>query len=127
VVLEAVLHTDQLADVRRILQARLGTPGEDRLWQVTLAANELVTNALLHAGGCVGLRVFWDDPIARVEVDDPSPVRLSATTPGRGLGIVDELAAGWGDQLLDPPSPRPGRSRGPVATKTVWCEIRTGT
>lgn len=124
-VLEAVLHTDQLADVRRMLQARLGTPGEDRLWQLTLATNELVTNALVHAGGCLGLRVFWDDPLARVEVDDPSPVRLAAATPGRGLGIVEELAAGWGDRLLKPPTPHPGSARGPVAVKTVWCEIRT--
>lgn len=130
VALEAVLDTRQLHDVRRMLELRLGELGPAEMWRVITATNELVTNALVHGGRCLGLRVYFNPGVVRVEVDDPNPRRVETATtkPSRsGLGIVAELSTRWGD--LAPPSVPPGaasadlllRSRG--AAKTVWCEV----
>lgn len=124
-VLEAVLHTDQLADIRRMLATRLDRVGDDTLWEVVTATNELVTNALVHSGRCLGLRIYWDAPVVRIEVDDPSPVRLDPDRRGRGLRIVSDLASRWGDRLADPSPPGVLRRRGASPAKTVWCELRS--
>lgn len=121
--LEAVLHTEQLADVRRMLELRLHSIDAAALWRVITATNEMVANALVHAGRCLGLRVYLVDAASavRVEVDDPSPVRLPHDPVGGGLGIVSSLTSEWGDQLSGPRAVtgQGGRS----AAKTVWCEI----
>lgn len=122
--LEAVLHVDQLADVRRMLELRLGGVAEVGLWRVVTATNELVTNALQHGGRCLGLRVYVSGALVRIEVDDPSPVRVSAGRPHGGLGIVRGLADSWGDAVpgLGAETDGLGRTAGGAA-KTVWCEI----
>lgn len=67
-----------------------------------LATSELVTNAVVHAGTPVGLRITTEDAAVRVEVRDASPhlpVRRSRTHTagtGRGLIIVDDQADRWG-------------------------------
>lgn len=84
---------------------------------VCLLTNELVTNAVLHARSEIGLRISRDTQRLRVEVGDHSaqaPVRrrldLGAQT-GRGLALVDALAADWGvEQLVD-------------NGKVVWFEV----
>jgi anti-sigma regulatory factor (Ser/Thr protein kinase) len=70
-----------------------------------LLVSELVTNALLHAGTDVRLRVIPDVERVRIEVADRSPIpvvlrraRGTATT-GRGLALVDALAAHWGSRI----------------------------
>lgn len=125
VVLEAVLHTDQLADIRNMLQIRLQVAGDPGLWQVVTATNELVTNALVHGGRCVGLRVYWTAPVARVEVDDPSPLRVASARRGRGLRIVEDLSTAWGDEPADRSWTDGGPPGRQAAAKTVWCEIDT--
>jgi anti-sigma regulatory factor (Ser/Thr protein kinase) len=82
--------------------------------------SELVTNAVLHAGGTAGVRVLDGDGRIRVEVDDVrayEPPRERSTTPddvtGRGLQIVGQLSERWGVEHHQ------GR-------KTVWCEMTPG-
>ncbi len=93
-----------------------------------LLVSELVTNAVLHGAPPVSLRIEMLRDRVHVAVADTSPRRplagLSRTDgmTGRGLGIVEALAAGWGvDSQPDggkvvwadvAPVPQPGRSPG---------------
>jgi anti-sigma regulatory factor (Ser/Thr protein kinase) len=69
-----------------------------------LLVSELVTNAVIHAGSEVGLVVSHAGAHAtvRIEVRDSSarPVRMGSfeaeATSGRGVALVDALAARWG-------------------------------
>lgn len=71
---------------------------------VVLLASELVTNAMIHTVGAVGVRA-WRSAASewRVEVSDESQARLRVPTmppvssvSGRGLSIVDTLSTRWG-------------------------------
>jgi serine/threonine-protein kinase RsbW len=81
-----------------------------------LLVSELVTNAAVHAGGCIRMTVHADSHWVRVEVEDAGtgePV-LRPSTPdelkGRGLAVVDRLSTDWGtDRHKD--------------HKVVWFEI----
>lgn len=82
-----------------------------------LVIAELATNALLHAGPPVTVRLVVDDDVCRLEVRDRSRVApvpaLSgpAAMSGRGLAMVDSLASRWGVH--------------PTADgKVVWAELR---
>ena len=81
-----------------------------------LLTSELVTNALLHGQGRVRLGVSADDVLVRVRVgnDDPrhprAPAQRDTAESGRGLLILDELAAAWGVE-----DSAPG--------KVVWFEL----
>lgn len=84
---------------------------------VMLLANELVTNAVLHARSDVELVLHRHDHILRVEVVDASPVAPvrrdygeGEATTGRGLALLETLAAVWGVEAR-----RPGKS--------VWFEV----
>src|SRR5690349_3290641 len=74
----------------------------DLLDSATLAVSEVVTNAIVHAGTEVRLRVFTDDAAARVEVEDRGlqlPVRRDysdAAGTGRGLAMVEDVVSRWG-------------------------------
>lgn len=123
VVLEAVLHPEQLFDVRQILTVRLAAVPAEDLWKVVTATNELVTNALVHAGRCIGLRVYLEDGSVRVEVDDPSPSRVPTDGLTGGLAIVAGVASSWGDATPGADAAGGGTPRRVPAAKTVWCEI----
>jgi anti-sigma regulatory factor (Ser/Thr protein kinase) len=81
-----------------------------------LLVTELATNAVLHARTGFTVRIHVDDECVRVSVTDADPSIPSATTPapgdsgGRGLFLVNQLAARWG---IDPDPPG----------KTVWFEL----
>ncbi|MFE0811808.1 ATP-binding protein [Streptomyces sp. NPDC058794] len=85
-----------------------------------LLVSELVTNALRHATGPIGVRLVrrraGPDGILLVEVSDPlpDPPRVRVARPGdedgRGLQLVASSARRWGT--------RPGE-----AGKTVWFEL----
>jgi Histidine kinase-like ATPase domain len=74
----------------------------------TLGVSELVTNALLHAGGGIAVRISDTDGRLRVEVYDESPTlperatsvgidaETNPSTVGRGLRILDAISLAWG-------------------------------
>ncbi|MGW6919343.1 ATP-binding protein [Kitasatospora sp. NPDC054939] len=86
---------------------------------VLLMVSELVTNACLHAGGPLELRLIRTPDRLRVEVFDASPVVPMLRRPGEagrpgghGLRVVSRLARSWGAQ--------------PAGTgKAVWLEVPT--
>jgi anti-sigma regulatory factor (Ser/Thr protein kinase) len=71
-----------------------------------LALSELVTNAILHAQTPIQVSVLTHGDSVRIEVQDGSPRRpatrtqsrdgLEPATVGRGIHIVEALAAEWG-------------------------------
>lgn len=84
---------------------------------VELLTSELVTNAVLHAGGeTMRISVDWSPPTFRVEVFDESPAAPkkqhygAEAATGRGLALISELATAWGT------IPRSGG-------KSVWFEV----
>ncbi len=84
---------------------------------VLLAANELVTNAILHARTDVEVVVRLWRGVVRVEVFDsdgahlPAPRVVSADAMGgRGLAVLDAVAARWGVEVED-------------GGKRVWFEL----
>jgi GAF domain-containing protein/anti-sigma regulatory factor (Ser/Thr protein kinase) len=96
---------------------RISPYATDLVPDVELAVTELVTNALLHAGAPVLLRLMPILDGVRVEVQDSSPVApvraqvsIEAMT-GRGLALVDALVPRW------------GVDRVPGGGKVVWCEL----
>jgi anti-sigma regulatory factor (Ser/Thr protein kinase) len=67
-----------------------------------LMVSELVTNALVHGEPEITLRLWRDADSLTVAVDDQGGAPLTHTVPpadqehGRGLVVVDTLAAHWG-------------------------------
>jgi anti-sigma regulatory factor (Ser/Thr protein kinase) len=82
-----------------------------------LVASELVTNAVVHTQGPLGLRLEWRQEWLCVAVSDwllrlaAEPGDLTAEG-GRGLPIVDQLANRWRVQH------RPGAARSSGASLT---------
>lgn len=94
-----------------------GDPAEVTVDDVRLATSELVTNAVVHAGGPIELRLETHSDEIRVEVTDPNPAfgrvghpDISSPT-GRGLLLIDAIGDRW------------GQHRNVDGTKTVWWSI----
>lgn len=105
---------------RRFAREQLEGWGLDGLVETTvLVISELVTNAILHGGRGAVLTLTADSARMRGEVRDGSasePVMRSyseTATTGRGMVIVDALAAAWGSFPVD-------------GGKVVWFELETG-
>ncbi len=111
---------EALSAGRHMIRAAVRAWGaRDRSDEIELAADELVTNALLHTDGAavVTIRMLTGPQRrVRVEVEDKSSVLPRRREPGesgvsgRGLMLVDRLADVWGVE------PRGGG-------KSVWCEF----
>lgn len=104
--------------LRKALAGLLPAPGDaDVLDTLVLAANELTTNAVLHARTEFSVRLLATPAFLRVEVSDrnsrmPQPCLTPAdATSGRGLAIIDGTGLDWGAE----------RHRG---GKTVWVQGR---
>jgi hypothetical protein len=107
-----------LHEMRAALQ-RFVVPAGAAAADVTLAANELATNALMYAGGpCQVSGSFPTDRVLRLAVTDVAsgplqldlaPVERGAVS-GRGLAIVAAIASRWG---VEPAG----------FGKTVWFEV----
>lgn len=117
------MHTSQrfeplvvsAVDVRRFVRSTLAE------WQVSdelvsFLANELATNAILHARTPFEVRMARDDDTCRIEVTDSNPrmpvlepVPLDASS-GHGLMVMHRTALSW------------GVDRSPEG-KTVWCVV----
>ncbi|MFI1104694.1 SpoIIE family protein phosphatase [Streptomyces melanogenes] len=111
---------EALSSSRHMIRAAVRAWGaRERADEIELAADELITNALMHTdgGAIVTVRVLaGPERRLRVEVEDRSsalPRRREAGdsgVSGRGLMLVDRLADVWGVE-----------SRG--SGKCVWCEF----
>ena len=102
---------------RRLLRDAMERSGADHLTDsATLLMSETVTNAFVHVGTQVLVRVWSTEQGVRVEVEDggahlPARRHYAGTAgTGRGLQLMDELADRWGTEA---------RSTG----KTVWFEL----
>ncbi|MEA2843202.1 MAG: hypothetical protein QOJ69_873 [Actinomycetota bacterium] len=86
---------------------------------VELLTSEVVTNALVHARSAPELSVEVRQDAVRVEVGDRSTSEPVLQQPGpesasgRGMAIVEQLAAGWGVEQVG------GHG------KRVWFEVST--
>ena len=101
-----------------VREALAGGGSADLLDTAQLAVSEVITNALVHAGTAIDLRIVLDRTGLRVEVTDGSPhfPALRDYTPlagtGRGLRLLDDIVDAWGVFA---------RGDG----KVVWFELRT--
>lgn len=114
------------AEAGAVRTARAAVRGQLRRWGLdslgdiaALLVSELVTNALRHATGPIGVRLLRPvglPEVLLVEVSDPvpDPPRERAARPedesGRGLQLVASSSRRWGS--------RPGGTG-----KTVWFEL----
>lgn len=80
----------------------------DRLFAVELVASELLTNAVQHAGNILLLRLMWNEPSLRIEVQDERgdvlPQRRRSggdDLGGRGLPLIEEYSSAWGWDCTD--------------------------
>jgi anti-anti-sigma factor len=104
--------------VRDVLRYwRLALPGEEVIYVAELLADELVTNAVVHARSPLRLRLELHGDLLHVAVHDRSQRRLRPVPDapelegGRGLRLVERLATAWG-------------VRQHADGKTVWCTLR---
>ena len=117
--LMVVEDTSALFAVRRAIESRLMELGlaDDLTTGAQLIANELVTNALLHAGPPARVVLAVAPDGVRISVFDSSPTAptlgrpTTASMTGRGLQLVASLAARLGSD----PTPD---------GKVVWAELR---
>jgi anti-sigma regulatory factor (Ser/Thr protein kinase) len=111
---ELVLASDVYAPAaaRRTVRAVCAGRAADSVSDAELAVSEVVTNAVVHAGGD-GLSIsFWSTGATLdVIVSDGGPGFVPRTRRvhtegggGRGLGLVDQLAEAWGSSICAPSS-----------------------
>ncbi len=108
--------------VRGFLRSTLETWKLDGFGDITeLLASELVSNAVVHVGHPMTVRISRRPDSIRVEVQDESQQLPSLETPdptsehGRGVLLIDVLATDWGAEVH------------PEDGKTVWFELDTTT
>lgn len=105
----------EIAAVRRAATAHLGRCGCSNAADAVLVLSELVTNAVLHAGGADRVAVECRGGSIRISVHDKTtdPAEVAderRQAGGRGLRIVESLAERWGTDQLD-------------AGKVVWAVL----
>jgi sigma-B regulation protein RsbU (phosphoserine phosphatase) len=88
---------------RAVQEALMGAGLEVMLDDALLLVSELVTNAVVHAGTELELRIDIAPDLARIEVIDHGPGRPfhrhdpdDASEFGRGIFLLDALAQEWG-------------------------------
>jgi ATP-dependent Clp protease adapter protein ClpS len=83
---------------------------------VGLVVTELVTNAVLHGGGCTRVSVSACEGGVRVEVGDRTRIppvmghEVHESLTGRGIRLVAAVAARWGAEAID-------------GGKLIWAEV----
>ena len=95
-------NVESVGHARTLVAEELLDLSQESLEIAVLLASELVTNAVLHGRGPVGLAVARSDEAVQLEVSDESPIWPvlrsldSDASNGRGLLFVDRLASRWG-------------------------------
>ena len=109
--------SDVVAGARVYAMQRAAAVGcDEHSHDAALVVTELVTNALLHGGGCGAIDVRGIDGGLRIEVEDRNRIPPLLGDPsedsltGRGLRLVAALISRWGAEP---------RAEG----KVVWAEI----
>jgi anti-sigma regulatory factor (Ser/Thr protein kinase) len=98
--LEAAITSCSVA--RRFVVETLVDANDELRLDAELLTSEIVTNALLHATGPVVLEVYANRGTYRIAVSDDSPIPPSCKgyraddATGRGVEMMDVLAAAWG-------------------------------
>lgn len=117
-VIELPDDLSSVADARRFVKQQLAAWGiAGPLDDALLVVSELAANALTHARSSYRLRIAATAMVLRIEVDDagagtPEPQPLTDTEEhGRGLHLVDALAASWGMEAAE------------TGGKRVWAEL----
>ena len=117
-VLELPATAESVPRARRFLREQMTEAGTGAdLDTASLLVTEIVTNALLHAVPPLSLTVEVLPELVRVEVRDGSPAQprvhtfTSTAATGRGLRLLDTLAASWGVE------------QEPSSGKVVWFEV----
>jgi anti-sigma regulatory factor (Ser/Thr protein kinase) len=121
-----VASTELRGSIGAVAEARSFVAMTLRRWDLEalvvdaeLMTSELVTNAVLHARTDVTVSVAVADGTAEIGVTDASPLppapRWAAASAegGRGLRLVDRVAAEWGVAFLG-------------TGKQVWCRLDVG-
>lgn len=112
-------YVDNVAGVRSLTRLALAGVSDDDLEDIVLVVTELVSNAFDHGEGPLWMRLYLTPApcVVRCEVDDTAeelPVvgtsRLDGFR-GRGMVLVDQIAARWGVVRGD-------------GYKTVWAEFQ---
>ncbi|MDQ1538242.1 MAG: hypothetical protein QOE58_2635 [Actinomycetota bacterium] len=111
------LGTGMVSAARAHVGQRASELGHDGLADdAKLVLSELVTNAILHGGGCTGVDILSIGDGLRIEVRDESRIPpifgrpSDETLTGRGLRLVARLAERWGTSIE-------------AEGKVVWAEI----
>jgi anti-sigma regulatory factor (Ser/Thr protein kinase) len=130
----AVQEAAAVSTMQLLLPTVMTSPGEARracrafarrnhveaIDPLLLVLSELVTNAVQHGRGPIGIRIDCEDASVRIEVSDAAP-NPAAVTPryapldgsgGMGLRIIDAMCLGWG-----------AHENGSGTGKTVWAEL----
>src|SRR5579875_2256554 len=109
-----------VAHCRRVVRQALAEAGREDLTEAAeLVTSELVTNALLHGGGCTGFRAVRLEDGVRIEVSDARPqapvlgLASTASMTGRGLRLAASLCSDLGVEAA-------------ADGKVVWAEIKNG-
>lgn len=110
--------SERVATARKQVEAMLsGHIGSDAVEVAKLLVSELATNSVLYAGTPFTLSASLDEGVVRVGVEDGDPhlPELREPSPheesGRGMLLVDRLAARWGAEPTHD-------------GKLVWFELR---
>jgi anti-sigma regulatory factor (Ser/Thr protein kinase) len=110
---------ESVRDVRRFVARAIGGWDAVAAEDAALLASELATNAVIHAGTPYRVRVVHGRDTVRVEVADGSTATArrrhysDTAGTGRGIGMVEDLAADWGIDVA-------------ADGKVVWFELRAG-
>jgi anti-sigma regulatory factor (Ser/Thr protein kinase) len=115
---------------RRVVERFGAALDPRRLEDARLLTSELVTNAVVHGRGAIGLAALLDEDRLMIEVTDEGDgferavrERGLDAVGGNGLNIVDRLASRWGIHAgsshvwfeLERPGPRIGTDAKPVS------------
>jgi DNA-binding NarL/FixJ family response regulator len=105
------------SEARRFIETTLASwETVDPIETIQLLVTELVTNVIVHTPGTPDVRVSLHPDFVHVEVSDPDAVVVSPRqasineSSGRGLHLVEKLAAAWGIVQVD-------------AGKVVWFDV----
>jgi anti-sigma regulatory factor (Ser/Thr protein kinase) len=91
-----------VAKARRFVLSKLGQLGVSDPGDVALVVSELVTNAVVHAGTAITVRVGPGPAGVRIEIADESRDLPGLRIPnpgaksGRGLLLVEHFTQAWG-------------------------------